>query len=104
MFKFYDSDNNNVLSRGELNNMISKTIDQSIFELKMETLPEKGIIDQMKEGIVNEILEQMDKDNSQPIAWNEFIQFIDKASSLNQNLMNFLITGSCNKTKQIQLL
>jgi len=58
-------------------------VDQSLFDVKFENKPDKEIIELMKNGIINEVLEEMNREKFKTIGWKDFIEFIDRAKNLN---------------------
>ncbi len=55
--------------------------------------PKKDTLDTIINGIVNEILEGMDRDTEAELPWSEFLEFMDEATDQMQRLFNFFQTG-----------
>ncbi len=56
------------------------SIYRSLARMNSDIIPGKEEFDAMISGIVNEILEGMDKDTEEELPWVDFIQFMDNAT------------------------
>ena len=56
-------------------------------------IPTKENLAKIIDGIIDQILESMDRDTEAELPWEDFLEFMDKATDEHRRLFNFLQHG-----------